>query len=257
MVCVLTIDAAVSGGCVVMRASRVAHWHRKRVLVVAWAMTTVTWIMLNIVGIARGWWVYNDAYLSGMRLFGLPLEEVVRYVVTPVVAVAVLYILQLSLNSTVSKVIITRLLLMCIGVIIFCLLLSIYKERAAVGCIVTLGTLALLLRTPLIAQRAFWYWNGMMILCCFMVDMLLTATVVQYNNAYATGLSAWGVPLENVLYNFSLCNLFVLVYVLHGTFEHYWRVLTSRAYIKPLATPTSVQASTYHSKSGPSDIDTL
>lgn len=60
-------------------------YRRLRLLVLAVLPVVLVFSVWDVVGIVRGHWDYNPAYVTGIRLpFEMPLEELVFFVVIPI-----------------------------------------------------------------------------------------------------------------------------------------------------------------------------
>ena len=63
-------------------------YRRFRSLLLALLPEVVLFTIWDIVGIARGHWTYNPAFVTGLRLpFRMPIEELVFFLVVPVCGV--------------------------------------------------------------------------------------------------------------------------------------------------------------------------
>lgn len=233
-------------------------WRRQSALVMAWAVIIGAWTVLGVIGVASGWWAYNNVYVLGLRLLGLPLEEVGKYLLLLLVGVATLRKVCRINQNTVDELAVRRIMLMAVGALIFYFLVSFYREFAALACLLALGVIVLLLRSSLIGRQAFWYWNGAIIIGCLAVDTLLTtASVVQYNDTYLSGLRLLNVPVESLLYYFSLINLTALAYSAQQKLQLYWRFLVKWSATRPLTIPRSAQLKMYLTRPDISNTDTL
>ena len=60
-------------------------WRRPRALLLALLPVVIVFSVWDIFAIRAGHWTYNPRYVTGLELgFGLPLEEVVFFVVIPI-----------------------------------------------------------------------------------------------------------------------------------------------------------------------------
>ncbi len=157
-------------------------------------------------------WSFNDKYITGIKLFNLPIEEILFFLVVPYACIFIYacmkYYFPKAENFKSSKIVWLILAIFSAGMVAF------YYEQ-----IYTLVTFSLLV---LIA--AYFYlnpkkWHGYFILAYlfslipfFIVNGLLTAIpIVQYNDLENTGFR-WGtIPFEDSFYGLALLMLIMIV----------------------------------------------
>lgn len=211
-------------------------WRR---FVFVWVAISAFWIVFDTVSVARGWWSYNPACILGLTLFGLPLDEITLFIAVPLVSSILLCLLGMFVRGRVHVRTAKRILLVCAGVLLFCIAAQFHKERTIISALAALLTIACLYRSRFITYRLFWCWNAVIIGYYLVFNVTLTTLpVVTYNDAFMTGLRIGTVPIENFLYNVSMLNMFALAF-LEG---HSWydRILF-RARTKPTTSPKSIQ----------------
>ena len=65
----------------VLEARVYARW---RLMLLALLPTVLVFVVWDLVGIIRLHWTYNPAYISGVHLWVMPLEELVFFIVIPI-----------------------------------------------------------------------------------------------------------------------------------------------------------------------------
>jgi lycopene cyclase domain-containing protein len=187
-------------------------WQVRYRMVLAWCTVSVVWIALDAFSVARGWWDYNPQYITGLRVFGLPIEEIAFFFTVPLACMITFYALSRAVRGTVGLVPARRLvLIIAAGLVLFA---ASQWGRERTGCDVALAlvTLAILYRSTLLTSRTFWAWNGVLLLLFVLFNTILTALpVVVYDEQFMTGIRIGTIPLEDFLYNFSLLNMVALV----------------------------------------------
>lgn len=188
-------------------------WTRWRALLGVFALVSLPWIALDIASHASGWWSYNAQFISGIRLFELPIEEVLFFATVPFACLVVWHVVNRFSHAAVP-VWLPRVVLA--GVVVVSIALAAAATgamRTLVDASITAFIAGILWRTPLIRRRSWLYWNGIILVLFIIFDTILTALpVVTYNASAMTGLFIGTVPVEDFLYNFSLLNMALLVF---------------------------------------------
>jgi lycopene cyclase domain-containing protein len=206
-------DLAVAAG--PLLATRIwlrDFWQHWRALAISIATIGVPWVVMDIAAHHLGWWYYNTAYVFGLRVFGLPIEEILFFVVVPFACLVVWHVYDRQKGTVpqwLPRIALAALVLVCIGLIAF----HFGRLRTVVDAAITIVAVAALWDSELIRRRAWWYWS-LTVLALFLVcNTFLTAVpIVEYNMQAATGWRIGTIPFEDFLYNFSLLNLLLLAY---------------------------------------------
>ncbi|WP_312768266.1 lycopene cyclase domain-containing protein [Epilithonimonas sp.] len=165
---------------------------------------------------ANGVWWFNDQYLIGIRLFGLPVEELLFFVCIPFSCVFTYYCLdhffKLDWKPSIEKVFV-------IISIISCLILTIiFKEK--IYSFVTFLTTAITLTVLYFVLKVKWIGKASFIYLILMpgfltVNGILTGTgldspIVNYSPKDFIGLRVLTIPIEDTVYGYEmiLWNLF-------------------------------------------------
>ncbi|MBO6183497.1 MAG: lycopene cyclase domain-containing protein [Chryseobacterium sp.] len=163
----------------------------------------------------RVWW-FNDQYLIGKRLFGLPIEELLFFICIPFSCVFTYFCLdkffKLDWKPSVEKVFV-------IISIIACLILAIlFKEK--IYSLVTFLTTAITLIVLYFILKVKWIGKASFIYLILMpgflaVNGILTGTgldspIVNYNPKDLIGFRILTIPIEDTVYGYEmiLWNLF-------------------------------------------------
>lgn len=163
-------------------------------------------------------WSFNEKYLVGINIAGLPIEEILFFFCIPFACVFTYHCFSKFFTIQWSRIIRT-VIIVCVS--LFLLVLGITNlERAYTGLACTSTGLLLFL------LHFFWKvkWLDLAI-CTYMillipfliVNGILTGTgleepVVIYNNAENLGIRILTIPIEDVFYGFELFLLTVFLY---------------------------------------------
>ncbi len=181
-------------------------------------------IVWDIIFTKLGIWGFNSAYLSGINLINLPIEEWLFFLCIPYASIFTHYCLikfeKFQLNLRVTNVI-------SILVSGLCFVIAVVFPGRMYTFVTSLFTLATVLIGWLyfrpVLQR-FYLSYAIILVPFFIVNGLLTGSfikdeVVWYNNNENLGLRLYTIPVEDVFYGFSLllgivliCELFYRIY---------------------------------------------
>lgn len=160
-----------------------------------------------------GVWGFNERYLSGLSLFGLPIEEYMFFFIIPYACVFTYHVFYiLSKPSRFNSIKLTyflSILLFVLGII--------FLEKWYTSITFISLSILLLICTRFVNMTLF-YKTFLIILIPFcVVNGLLTGSfieeeVVWYNNDYNLGIRLGTIPVEDVFYGMEMLLLVSLFY---------------------------------------------
>ncbi len=185
------------------------------------AIVGAGYILWDAIVTARGDWFFNYAHLSGITIIGLPIEEILFFIVVPYSCIFIYenltYFLpdkKIRFNNWLS---ICLILLFMIGS--FAFYYQDYTVLALASC-AFFFLIASFLKSDILQSRNFWLYIGICMLPFIIFNYLLTSIpIVSYNaNAIWGGDGLWNgrfltIPLEDFFYNFSMLSFYLLVYL--------------------------------------------
>lgn len=181
------------------------QWYR---LLPALFITALFFIIWDIAFNAWGVWGFNDRYILGPRLQGLPLEEYLFFICIPYSSIFVHFIIYEYLGKdplAKFEKYITPVLLLC-SVIMSLLYHKNYYTASTFGFLSVFLIICLLLKTKLSGI----YFSYLFVLVFFFItNSILTGAVtpepvVWYNDAENIGKRVVTIPVEDVFYGFLL-----------------------------------------------------
>ncbi len=163
----------------------------------------------------RGIWGFNEAYITGIKLFNLPVEEVLFFICIPYACTYTFYVwhkyVYIGLRSTslLSYFLVTLLIVLAI--------ININKAYTATTFILLAGVLLYLQQTKAGYLADFYVVYTIMLIPFFISNGLLTGSwlaepIVWYNNAENLGVRLGTIPVEDTMYGMLLLLLNVSVY---------------------------------------------
>lgn len=197
---------------------KVAFYRSWKYLLPAILIVSVIFLVWDEFFTRSGVWGFNTKYTSGIRLFSLPLEEVLFFLIVPF---ACLFIYEVVKNyfPKLRILFFARIFAFAIGALAFTLTVS-YLNRwyTLVAC----GTAFLLVSGIYFKLKASWFpLFSLAFLVCLIPFLLVNGAltgfftqepVVWYNEAQFSGLRIGTIPLEDLFYNFDLLILVTALY---------------------------------------------
>ena len=196
---------------------RVKLYKDWKALFLALLITLIPFIIWDIYFTYKGYWGFNEIYLSGLNLLYLPIEEWMFFICIPYACIfthiAILEINpRLQLSEKLTKQISIALLLLFAILFLF----NFKKAYTAVDMVFGLVILGWVYRKNRTLLRSFFITFLFMLIPFFIVNGILTGTgiegnVVWYNDDQNLGIRLGTIPVEDTVYAFSLIliNLFL------------------------------------------------
>lgn len=163
---------------------------------------------------AMGVWGFNDAYITGFRIFDLPLEEWGFFLVVPYACVFIYECLNYFIKKDILKPaekIITATLCLSLFVIGIFNIDRIYTSITFISTSLYLGVLFFWVKPKWLSR--FYLSYLLSLIPFFGVNGVLTyLPVVWYNNEENLGIRLGSIPVEDVFYGFLLLLMVVHIY---------------------------------------------
>ena len=193
---------------------RTAYYRQWPALGFSIAIVSTSYLVWDAFVTARGEWSFNSAYLTGVRIGNLPLEEVLFFLTVPYSCLFIYAALSYRINDSLVKMP-TFIVFTAIGVLTAssaALNHQGYTSKALASCALFFAA-AWLLDRPLLRSKIYWIWIAICYVPFFLFNMVLTALpVVQYNPAAIFGVRIFTIPIEDFFYNFSMLSFYLLFF---------------------------------------------
>jgi lycopene cyclase domain-containing protein len=165
------------------------------------------------------WW-FNERFVTGLKLFRLPVEEVLLFFTVPYASLFLWVNFEALVRSGPGQFCWLHLLvpsLFLLTALFFLFLKRYYTFMACLFWALSLFADAVI-GTNLFCRPSFQWFLLALFGLTFAFNGYLTARpVVLYNNAVKTNLNVWTVPIEDFLFVFSLV---LLVFILYERLSH-------------------------------------
>jgi lycopene cyclase domain-containing protein len=179
------------------------------------------YIIWDAIVTARGDWWFNYQYLSGITIIGLPLEEILFFIVVPYSCIFIYENLEFFFPDKTIRF--PRSFSAFLFIIFFIGGLLFYQQDYTILALMSCGFFFLFVTffsPSVVHSRNYWLYIGISMIPFVIFNYLLTSIpIVLYNsNAIWGGDGLWNgrfitIPLEDFFYNFSMLSFYLLVYV--------------------------------------------
>lgn len=178
------------------------------------ALVAVPYLVWDALVTGHHWW-FNDLFTLGIRVAGLPIEEILFFLTVPFACIFVWEVLALRLPLERHPYLISTQVLLTSAALPGAWFLDaglVYTGIAFLALpFVSLADWGL--RVHLLRTRRFWIFQVVLILLITLFNGYLTGRpVVLYNDAVKSGLHLFTIPLEDFLYGFGHITLVLIVY---------------------------------------------
>jgi len=209
--------AVLAGPLALSFDDKVHFWTHWPAMGLALALTGLLYLFWDSLVVRRGDWTFNPKFTGNLRVFHLPVGELLFFVAVPYAClflfeVVRVYFLSVEFWSVSPASLYAGALVFVVGAWIF--RHHSYTFLALASVTIFLSTLAL--THPALAGRSeFWIWFGLCFAAFTLVDGLYTALpTIWYNPKAVTGLRIGPIPLEDFFYNLSYLGLTLCFYLL-------------------------------------------
>jgi len=187
-------------------------------------VSALCFIVWDVIFTARGIWGFNENFITGLKIYNLPLEEVLFFICIPFACVftyrCLNFILEKSWNGNNEKRI-TFIFAIIFFISGICFWKRTYTSTTFIGFSLLLFLVRFifghvwlgdLYRTWLILLLPFFIVNGLL------TGTGLPSPVVWYDTTKTIGIRMLTIPIEDIIYGFGLVMLTVFFYELFVLF---------------------------------------
>jgi lycopene cyclase domain-containing protein len=178
------------------------------------AVTLIPFIVWDILVTGRHWW-FNEQYISGWRLFGLPLEEWLFFITVPFACLFVWKQLRDKLDSTAFSGFRAMRRVLLAAPLPAVYLIYVGKEYSGITLLALSFTalLDMLLRTDIFRWKGTYLYLSIITIFILIFNGYLTARpVVLYNISYQIPLHIFAIPIEDFGYGYALLLLNAILF---------------------------------------------
>ncbi|MEM0438086.1 MAG: lycopene cyclase domain-containing protein [Candidatus Micrarchaeia archaeon] len=178
-------------------------------------LVAIPFVIWDVLATERGDWGFSGEHLIGIYLLGLPVEEVLFFIIVPFCCI---FLYECTALLIKEKPVAFRPWMMAVptAVALAIMLANIGRAYTVLACLAfTASCIALALAAPhAMFSRRFWLYMGLSFAGFLIVNTALTAPpIVHYNSSAITGLRIGTIPAEDFLYNFALLTFLAFAYI--------------------------------------------
>jgi lycopene cyclase domain-containing protein len=214
----LILAASLAGPLALSFDKKVAFYKNWKYLFPAMIIPALLYIVWDIYFTAKGVWSFNPEYIIGIKLYNLPLEEVLFFFIVPYCCVFIYACVRSYFPNLVNKKNADLVLrLIATGLLITGLIYNGQKYYTGCTFLLTGIFIAVLLKFPNFFKGfdalSFLVSYAICLIPFLIVNGFLTAIpVVQYNDAENLGLRIYTIPFEDVFYGMLLVLMNIAIY---------------------------------------------
>ncbi|NNC70491.1 MAG: lycopene cyclase domain-containing protein [Flavobacteriaceae bacterium] len=180
-------------------------------------ITALLFIIWDIIFTKNGVWGFNEAYLVGVTIVNLPIEEWLFFICIPYACVFTHYAFQHFIpNLKLSVKLVNGMTIGLLVVLAVVVVLNIEKQYTFYNFLLLILILVYSLITQERQLQTFYITFLIILIPFFIVNGILTGSfiidqVVWYNNAENLGIRLGTIPVEDIGYAFSMIFLSIIL----------------------------------------------
>jgi lycopene cyclase domain-containing protein len=193
---------------------KVAFYKSWYALFPAIVVNAVFFIIWDVLFTEHGIWGFNEAYLTGIYIYNLPLEELLFFITVPYACVFIYDVLIVYLKRDLLRPYVKYIVIILLSILLFITISNVSKLYTSI----TFGLLIIMHLVHLQFYRydklgRFYLAYLVHLIPFLLVNGVLTSLpIVWYNNSYNLGLRIGSIPVEDTMYSMLMLLLTITVY---------------------------------------------
>ncbi len=164
---------------------------------------------------SRGDWWFNYEYLSGPKILGLPIEEILFFIVVPYACIFIYENLVYFVGDKEIKF--NKWFYLGIFIIFVIIGIIFYRQEYTILAMFSVALFFLLcafIYPQVLKSRLYLMYIILSFIPFIIFNYFLTSLIVVYYNPEAIwGIRLTTIPLEDFFYNFSMLSFYLMVYI--------------------------------------------
>ena len=196
-------------------APKVYYYRKMKSLIIAIVVISSLFIVWDALATARGDWGFNKKYITGHRIFGLPLEEILFFIAVPYSCIFLYETFHIYFKE--KKVFYNIHLYNTLAISCFAIAVAYINKAYTATVFIMAGALFTSARfcfKSMFSSSLYWLY---IIVCTFLFaifnHMLTALPVVTYSHQAITGFRIGTIPIEDFFYNYSLLSFYLIIYL--------------------------------------------
>ena len=200
---------------IVLSFDQKVHFYKKwKYIVPGLILSGLLYLVWDYLFTIKNVWSFNDEYILGIKLFKLPLEEILFFITVPFACIFIYECLSSYFKINISKVWSRNVSIILLA---FCILM-LFLFNQQLYSLINFSTLAVILIYTLFKSTSldmgkFYLAYLVSLIPFYIVNGILTAIpIVMYNNAENMNFRVGTIPFEDHFYSMSLILLNLLFF---------------------------------------------
>jgi lycopene cyclase domain-containing protein len=196
---------------------RIQYFKKWKYLFIGIAAMLILFIPWDIYFTMKGIWWFNEKYILGTKIFSLPIEEWLFFLIIPFACIFIYEVLNYFIKKDVLKLVARP--FYAISAILLMILAFMYSDRLYTLITFGLTSLSLIL---LVVMNPVWRGRFLLMFVVSLIPFLLingvltgsfiSEAVVNYNPTAITGFRINTIPVEDSVYSFLMLLIVVTIY---------------------------------------------
>jgi lycopene cyclase domain-containing protein len=185
-------------------------------LIISLVIVGIFFIGWDVFATYRGHWSFNPLYVNEIKIFNLPIEEILFFITVPY---SCLFVFDSVVHFIGDKKLFSpkKWIFLVISILIIFSAFGFFNNEYTFLAILSIGLSLLcvsLVNLELFSSSAYWIYTGLTLFLFLIFNYILTSTpVVQYSDLAITGFRVSTIPIEDFLFNFSMLTNYLTVYL--------------------------------------------
>lgn len=176
----------------------------------------IPFLIWDVIATIRNDWSFNSKYIIGIKLFYLPIEEILFFITIPFASLFLYETAKTYLPN--SKIKFSKTSSLIISIIVF-LISFIFINKYYTFTVLIFFSIFFLINSfkseILLSSNIYWIWIAFTFIPFLIVNYLLTSLpIVSYSSKAILGIRFITIPIEDFLYSFSLLSFNLFFYLL-------------------------------------------
>ncbi len=172
-------------------------------------------LIWDSIAVSRGDWSFNNEFVGSLRIFNLPLEEILFFITVPY---SCIFLYEVLRNYVDEKPLRIKNGWVLFFVLILIAAAFIFRDQYYTFTVLLFSALFLLTGlfkfNYLLKSKIYWLTILLSYIPFLIVNFLLTfLPVVVYNNNAIWGLRVITIPVEDFFYSYSMISFWLLIYL--------------------------------------------
>lgn len=185
-----------------------------RGLLVGYLLVSLPFIVWDIWATSQGHWGFNSQYVTGVSLFGMPIEEYLFFITVPFAMIYVWGVIKKFVADGSTNILLPLLILgLAMGSSVWLLISQWSNGYTRFAAVAMLITVIFTVMSRLAFTKRFWAFQLLLLGLFLIFNSVLTGLpIVTYGSDAIIGFRIGDIPLEDFYFNFAFINLFLLVF---------------------------------------------